>query len=96
VNHFVSRLPWLTVDMARPALWDCLSGLHFAEVVLSSGDRALTQIGQQTISLMILRQFNHSKCIYLSSYLSIYLSIYLWLYSPLLDLGRFFSFYHSK
>jgi hypothetical protein len=34
--------------------------------------------------------------IYLSMYpyiyLSIYLSIYLWLYSPLLDLGRFFSF----
>jgi hypothetical protein len=28
---------------------------------------------------------------HLSLYLSIYLSIYLWLYSPLLDLGRFFS-----
>jgi hypothetical protein len=28
----------------------------------------------------------------LSIYLSIYLSIHLWLYSPLLDLGRFFSF----
>jgi hypothetical protein len=26
------------------------------------------------------------------AFLSIYLSIYLWLYSPLLDLGRFFSF----
>jgi hypothetical protein len=30
--------------------------------------------------------------IYLFAYLSIYHSIYLWLYSPLLDLGRFFSF----
>jgi hypothetical protein len=29
---------------------------------------------------------------YQAIYLSIYLSIYLWLYSPLLDLGRFFSF----
>jgi hypothetical protein len=30
--------------------------------------------------------------IHTSIYLSIYLYIYLWLYSPLLDLGRLFSF----
>jgi hypothetical protein len=41
-----------------------------------------------TVTFIVLYPFS----IYLSLYLSIYLSIYLWLYSPLLDLGRFFSF----
>jgi hypothetical protein len=39
VNHSVSRLPWLTVDKARPALWDYLSGLCFIETALSNRDR---------------------------------------------------------
>jgi hypothetical protein len=33
-----------------------------------------------------------SVCLYVSICLSTYLPTFLWLYSPLLDLGRFFSF----
>jgi hypothetical protein len=36
------------VDKARPALWDCLSGLCFAETVLSSGDQPVCATTNRT------------------------------------------------
>jgi hypothetical protein len=65
--------------------------------MLKSYDNIKSDIIQYKDVLVITQQFENLFIVFYytttySIYLPIYLAIYLWLYSPLLDLGRFFSF----
>jgi hypothetical protein len=58
-----------------------------------AGSRIILYLSIYLSNLSIYESnLSSSLSIYLSIYLSVCLSIYLWLYSPLLDIGRFFSF----